>query len=81
MIFVNLISSDLRINCGYVKFVGKVSYDKKGRGKKPYEVPKNDAPKDVSLNSSKGPMYFYCKDFGHIRWDVENSRHGSPGRQ
>ena len=65
--FVNLISQDLRKNHGFGKSGGKFTHNKKGKGKKPYEAPKKDAPKDGASNSSKGPKCLHCKTHGHIR--------------
>jgi hypothetical protein len=39
---------------------------KKGRGKKPYEPPK-EASKEDATNEKKGPKCMHCKKYGHIR--------------
>jgi hypothetical protein len=75
--YVNLISQDLKRSFSHgqssVKFGGKSSQFKKGKGKKPYDKRPNDqlkkeAPKvDGASEKKKGHKCLHCKDWGHIR--------------
>jgi hypothetical protein len=44
--FVNFVGQDLGKNPGHEKSARKSSHHKKGKGKKPYDALKNNAPKD-----------------------------------
>jgi hypothetical protein len=43
---------------------------RKGRGKRPYDPPK-EASKENAANDKKGPKCLHCKKYGHIRRECD----------
>jgi hypothetical protein len=65
----NLVNFTKGSSSGHGKSGGKFSRQK-GKGKKPYDPPK-EASKEDAANKEKGPKCMHCKKYGHKRRECD----------